>query len=126
MRKSSIKSKGLHEWSKNDTILTLFFTKWGNKGIFLKTPNDLAKFIGVSLSSLVMQSANIRTLLGDTERVLSDYSKLQSEVFEEFNGLSYIELLKVVKKIINQDDFERSEILRKMGRDPKKMVMVSN
>ena len=71
-----------------------------------------------------MQCANIRSLSGEKGTVLEDYSKLQAEVFEQFNKLSQYELLKVVKVIIDHDGHERAEILRKMGMNPNKMKLV--
>ncbi len=123
--KSRAKSMGLHEWSKNDTILTLYVTKFGTSGLSLKTESDVANHIGVSVGSLKMQMSNIRSLLGKTESVLSDYSKLQKEVFDEFNGMKSFELLRVVKKITGQEDMELISIFKRMGKDPKKMVRVS-
>jgi hypothetical protein len=123
--KSRAKSMGLHEWSKNDTILTLYVTKFGTSGLSLKTESDVANHIGVSVGSLKMQMSNIRSLLGKTESVLSDYSKLQKEVFDEFNGVKSFELLRVVKKITGQEDMELISIFKRMGKDPKKMVRVS-
>lgn len=119
------KTMGLHEWSKNDTIISLYVAKYGTKGLYLKTEGDIAKFIGTSEASLKMQCANMRSLMGQSEKVLSDFSKLQSEVFDEYNGMSEYQLMKEVKNIINQDDFERSEILRKMGKDPSRMKMIN-
>ncbi len=123
--KSRAKSMGLHEWSKNDTILTLYVTKFGTSGLSLKTESDVANHIGVSVGSLKMQMSNLRSLLGKTESVLSDYSKLQKEVFDEFNGMKSFELLRVVKKITGQEDMELISIFKRMGKDPKKMVRVS-
>jgi hypothetical protein len=37
---------------------------------------------------------------------------------------THLELMKVAKRIIDQDTYERNEILKKMGKDPKKMVRV--
>jgi hypothetical protein len=71
-----------------------------------------------------MQSANFRGLMGESERALSDYSKLQSEVYNECGEMSKIELMKLSKSIIDQDTYERNEMLKKMGKDPKKMVRV--
>jgi hypothetical protein len=123
--KSRAKSMGLHEWSKNDTILTLYVTKFGTSGLSLKTESDVANHIGVSVGSLKMQMSNLRSLLGKTESALSDYSKLQKEVFDEFNGMKCFELLRVVKKITGQEDMELISIFKRMGKDPKKMVRVS-
>ena len=90
--------------------------------MYLKDESSLAKWIGTSLGSLKMQSGNFRGLMGESERALSDYSKLQAEVYNEFGGMSKLQLMKVVKNIIDQDTYERNEILMKMGKDPKKMV----
>lgn len=116
------KTLGLHEWSKEDNILAFYYTKYGTYGLYLKDENSLAKWIGSSLGSLKMQSANFRGLMGESERALSDYSKLQAEVYNEYGNTSKMALMKVAKRIINQDTYERNEILKKMGRDPKKMV----
>jgi hypothetical protein len=119
------KKLNLHEWSKEDTIICLYITKFGNKGMYLKTDSEIAKFIGSSVGSLKMQCSNIRTLLGHKNNSLSDFSNLQKSVFEEYGNLTQIELLKVVKTIIKQDDFERIEILRKMGKDPSKFSKIN-
>jgi len=115
------KTMGLHDWSKDDTILCLYYTKYGTKGLYLKNEEALADFIGSTSRSLKMQSANFRALMGQSNQSLSDYSQLQSEVFNEYNQLSQYELMKVCKNIIGQDEYERNEILKKMGKDPSKM-----
>lgn len=122
--KSRAKTMGLHEWSKNDTILTLYVTKFGTSGLFLKTLEDVANHIGVSVGSLKMQMANIRTLLGDNTSVLTDFSKLQKEVFEEFNGLHQFQFVRVVKEVTGQNQMELISIFKRMGKDPQKMVKV--
>ena len=43
-------------------------------------------------------------------------------MYNEFCDMSKVQLMKVVKNIIDQDTYERNEILMKMGKDPKKMV----
>lgn len=120
------KTMGLHEWTKDETIVTLYFTKFGVRGLFTKTDAELTKHLGVTPGSFKMQCANFRSLLGVTQGALSDFSKLQLEVMEEFNGLSQFEFLQVVKKIIGQDQMELAEIFRKMGKDPSKMKKVEN
>jgi hypothetical protein len=122
--KSRAKTMGLHEWSKNDTILTLYVTKFGTSGLFLKTLEDVANHIGVSAGSLKMQMANIRTLLGDNTASLTDFSKLQKEVFEEFNGLHQFQFVRVVKEVTGQNQMELISIFKRMGKDPQKMVKV--
>jgi hypothetical protein len=122
--KSRAKTMGLHEWSKNDTILTLYVTKFGTSGLFLKTLEDVANHIGASVGSLKMQMANIRTLLGDNTASLTDFSKLQKEVFEEFNGLHQFQFVRVVKEVTGQNQMELISIFKRMGKDPQKMVKV--
>ncbi len=119
------KTLNLHEWSKDDTIISLYVTKFGNKGMYLKNEVEIAKFIGTSVGSLKMQCANIRTLLGDRKNSLSDFSSLQEQVYKEYGSLSQMELLRVVKNIIKQDEFERIEILKRMGKDPRKLVKIN-
>ena len=118
------KTLGLHEWTKEDNVLAFYYTKYGTYGLYLTDEKQLAKWIGSSLGSLKMQSANFRGLMGESERALSDYSKLQSEVYNEYGNMSKMELMKVAKLIIDQDTYERNEILKKLGKDPKKMVRV--
>jgi len=118
------KTLGLHEWSKEDNIVAYYYSKYGTYGLYLRDENSLAKWIGSSLGSLKMQAANFRALMGLKEYSLSDYSKLQAEVYNECGNMSKIELMKLVKKIIDQDTYERNELLKKMGKDPKKMVRI--
>jgi len=125
-KKTSKRSKtlGLHDWSKNDTILCLYYTKYGTNGLYLRTEDSLASYIGTSSGSLKMQSANIRALMGHTQQSLSDYSQLQADVYNEYGKMSQYELMKVCKSIIGQDEYERNEILKKMGKDPSKMKKI--
>lgn len=123
--KSRAKTLGLHEWSKEDTIVTMYFTKFGTRGLFLKTEADLIKHLNVTPGSFKMQCANFKTLLGVTQGSLSDFSKLQLEVMEEFNGMSQSDFVRVVKEIIGQEQMELAEIFRRLGKDPKKMKKVS-
>lgn len=121
----AIQTKGLHEWTKDELVVAFYLTKYGNKGIYLKTETDVAKHFGVSLGSLKMQMANFRYLLGDRKGSLTDYSKDQENIFEEFNGKEWYSFNRQVKVFIGQDDFERAEALRKLGRDVTKMRLVS-
>ena len=72
-----------------------------------------------------MQVANVRTLLGKHEATLSDYSKLQEDVFSEFNRASQLSLMNKVRSIINHDENELREIFSKMGKDFSKMRKIS-
>jgi hypothetical protein len=121
----SIRSKGLHEWTKEELMVAFYLTKYGNKNIYLKSEGDVAKYFGVSVGSLKMQIANFRYLLGDRKGSLSDYSKDQEMIFEDYNGMDWLMFNRQVRNIISQDDFERAQALKKMGKDVSKMRLVS-
>lgn len=121
----SIKTKGLHEWTKDELVVSFYLTKYGNKSIYLKTETDVAKHLGVSLGSLKMQMANFRYLLGDKKGSLTDYSRDQESIFNEYNGKDWLSFNKLVRVVIGQDSFERTEALKKMGKDISKMKLVS-
>lgn len=121
----AIKTKGLHEWTKEELVVAFYLTKYGNKNIYLKSETDVAKHFGVSLGSLKMQIANFRYLLGDKKGSLTDYSRDQENIFEEFNGKDWYSFNRQVRSFIGQDDFERYEALKKLGKDVTKMKLVS-
>lgn len=118
------KTLGLHEWTEKDTIITFYITKYGTKGLYLKTEADIASYLGVTVGSLKMQMANFRALLGSQTGVLSDYSNIQEKVFNEYNDMTQYHFMKIVHELIGQDEIERNEILRKMGKDPSKMKFI--
>lgn len=111
--KNRTKTMKLHEWSKEDFILTYFWVKWGLAGLYIKDESGLADFIGVSVNSLRMQAENFKFLMG--KEGLSDVKKLQVEVFEEWGKKSLIELRTKVREIIDQDGHDRSILLKKKG-----------
>lgn len=119
------KTLGLHEWSEKDTIITFYLTKFGTKGLYLKTEQDVAKYLEVSIGSLKMQMSNFRALLGSESNVLSDYSELQEKVFNQYNDMTQYQFMKIIHELIDQDNYERNEILKKMGKDPSKMKFVN-
>lgn len=121
----AIKTKGLHEWTKDELVVAFYLTKYGNKNIYLKSETDVAKHFGVSSGSLKMQMANFRYLLGDKKGSLTDYSRDQESIFNEYNGKDWLSFNKFVRVVIGQDSFERTEALRKMGKDISKMKLVS-
>ena len=121
----SIKTKGLHEWTKDELVVAFYLTKYGNKNIYLKSETDVAKHFGVSSGSLKMQMANFRYLLGDKKGSLTDYSRDQESIFNEYNGKDWLSFNRFVRVVIEQDSFERTEALSKMGKDISKMKLVS-
>ena len=97
----------LHDWDKNDTIITLYFVKYDLKGLPIKNEKELAEgVIGSTKESLIMQAANIRYVLGYTEGVLDCFSAIQKEVVDEYNGLSFSELKDIVIDIISKRDVD--------------------
>lgn len=107
------KTLKLHDWTKEDFILTYFWVKWGLTGLYIKNEQDLADYIGVSVHSLKMQADNFRFLMGKDG--LCDVKKLQVEVYEEWGKKSLLELRAKVREIIDQDGHDRSEILKSKG-----------
>lgn len=146
--------KRLHNWDKDDTIITLYFVKFDTKGLPVKDDKDLAEgVIGSTKVSLHMQAANIRYILGYDDGVLDCFSDIQKKVVDEYNTKTFEELKDIVIDIIDKRDingniqkvrsiqkqkeelkkkkekeeFDRKQledIFRKMGKDPSKMKKV--
>ena len=136
-----------HKWDKDDTIITLYYTKFGTKHLPVKDDKELAEtVIGSSLDSLKMQSSNVNFVLGKNYGTLNCFSKLQKQVVEELKNKSETDLKDMVLDIIENTDRkivvadrikirqeiqkeERAKedkkkldaIFRKMGKDPSKM-----
>ena len=122
-RASRARTLGLHEWTKEDTILTFYRARWGTRGLYFENDKAFANFIGVSVGSFKMQVANFRALMGESDQILTDYSKLQKEVFDTYKDTPRYELMKIVKKIIGQDVVERNQALISLGYNPKRMKL---
>ena len=114
------KSMGNHVWTENDTILCLYFTKFGVKNTYFKDKFELCDFIDTSDGSLIKQSMNIRFLMGHTTNVLTDYSHIQEEVYQKYGKMTQYQLFEIVKQITDHDKVQRDRILIKMGKDPSK------
>lgn len=139
-----------HVWSKDDTIINLYYVKYGIQGLPVKNVKDLSEnVIGTTISSLDMQSANIRFVLGEDVGILDCYSKIQEQVVNQYNTYLKEDLKNIVINIINNRDIEENikiskqrklqkenkikekqkqleleELFRKMGKDPKKMKKI--
>ena len=127
MNKTNKRSEtlGLHQWTENDTILCYYYTKFGLKNLMYNTEEKLSGYIGTTLGSLKKQSMNFRYLMGMNTKTLSDFSKLQKDVFDVLEDYSYIQVHRLVKDIIKQDEWERQEILKQRGYDPSKFKLLS-
>tara|TARA_R110000772_G_scaffold4683_7_gene16772 strand:+ start:5478 stop:5960 length:483 start_codon:yes stop_codon:yes gene_type:complete len=98
-----------HKWDKNDSILTLYFVKFGLLKLPVEDEKEFAEWIiGSSEASLTLQSLNVRHLLGHDEYTLTDYSKFQEEAVNEYCDLSEEDLREIVLSIIDDRDVEQN------------------
>jgi hypothetical protein len=94
--------KKLHKWNEEDTIVCFYFSKYGVVGIPVRDEIDLAhNIIGSSLSSLIMQTSNLRYLMGFMNN-LSDYSTLQEKVYNDFKDMNRLEFVRIVTDIVKR------------------------
>jgi hypothetical protein len=119
------KTLGLHQWTENDTILCYYYSKYGLEHLMYNTEEKLSGFIGTTLNSLRKQGMNFRYLMGKNTRTLSDFSKLQKDVFDVLEGYNFNQVHRFVKSIIKQDEWERNEILKQKGYDPSRFKLLS-
>ena len=115
---------GLHQWTEDDTILCYYYTKFGLKNLMYDTEEKLSGYIGTTLNSLRKQGMNFRYLMGKSTKTLSDYSKLQKEIYDVLEDYTFTQVHKLVKDIIKQDEFERNELLKLRGYDPSKFKLL--
>ena len=115
---------GLHQWNENDTILCYYYTKYGLKNLMYDTEEKLSGYIGTTLNSLRKQGMNFRYLMGKSTKTLSDFSKLQKEIYDVLEDYNFNQIHKLVKDIIKQDEFERNELLKLRGYDPSKFKLL--
>ena len=113
-----------HKWDREDTIISLYFYKFGVKHLFpiVKDEIELAEnIIGSSVDSLRMQSANIGYVI--TKRGLDCPSKLQESIVEEFNGVSENDLREEVIQIIENSD--RKNVVSERIRIRKEQILLN-
>jgi hypothetical protein len=139
-----------HKWNKEDSVLTLYYVKFGLRRLPVKDEKEFAEWIiGSTVTSLVMQSANIRFLLGFEDGTLTDFSAVQKEAVEQYNNVEEEVLREIVIAIIDKRDVKQNianskakkvekqkkvwksesdkqleDALRAMGKDPSKMKKV--
>ena len=112
MKKETSLQKDVYKpvWTLNDTILTLYCTKYSNRldrlgfhssGSNYSEFDDLCNHaIGSTGFSLKRQMGNVGFLLGMNETQWS-VSNVQKRVFDKYNHLSEDELFEVCKKIVD-------------------------
>ena len=115
--------KNNHVWSFEDNLVALYYHRFGTRRLGMSEEQIVSK-IGTTVASLKMQSKNFE-MLYTGHSGLSDYSKTQSDVFNQFGNKSSQELFNVVSEILGVEDFKRQQILEKMGYGGRKLKLVS-
>lgn len=119
------KKVGLHEWNEDSTLVALYFARFECQGLYFKTESELAKSLGVTVPSFKLQVDKLRELSKGIDPKKGDFSKEQVKVHKKYADSNRYVLQQLVKKITNQDEYERADLLRKMGKDPSKFKLVS-
>lgn len=88
------------EWDEGDTILTLYFAKYGTVGLGLTAKEIAENVIGSSFTSLNKQAANMNYLMGIGN--YKDYSKLQEEIYNKYKTSTQNELRQICLRIIEE------------------------
>ena len=133
-----------HSWTKEDTILTLYWYKFGLRYLGVSSDNYLAEnYIGSSVSSMKMQAENLNYLLclkTNSELLgLSKFKTVQEEVINSFGFTPEIELRKICHKILDNISIEDNQLIakqkkdhnqlnkqfRELGFDPNKMKLIA-
>jgi hypothetical protein len=104
------KRKDNHVWSREDNLIALYYYRFGTKFLELDE-KQIANEIGTTVASLKMQSKNFEML--DTGRSgLSDYSQVQSDVFNQFGKVVRYDLFVEVKKALDLDTIMRNRLMK--------------
>ena len=91
-----------HKWTKEDSIISLFYSKFGISGLNVANENDLAtNVIGTSIDSLKMMRLNYNYLM-NTGSKLGHVSSVQRIVFNEYSDKSFNSFKRSVNKIISK------------------------
>lgn len=120
------KKVGLHEWDEDSTIVALYFARFECQGLYLKTEADVARYLGVTIPSFKLQIEKIYELFKGADVKKGDFSKELLKVFKKHSNTNKFVLQQMVRKIIKQSEFERNELLKKMGKDPSKFKLVDS
>lgn len=93
------------EWTKDDTVLTWYCTKYVKDGDTRKLGlKDLAEvathIIGSTEFSLTQQMSNMRYLMGDTS-ALNCFSKIQEQVYNDHRDTNEEDLREICLDVIN-------------------------
>jgi len=136
------------EWTKEDQILAMFNDMYGLETLGMTKQDVAENIIGSSLDALNQQTANFKFLR--TGEGLNRPHPLQTKVYEEYKDLGVNEFKKIAlgivqektenpdKAVVNKQlgkeigdkrdatEKGREEALRKIGKDPSKMKLISS
>jgi hypothetical protein len=132
-----------NKWNKDDSIITLYFTKFGTKYLPVKDVFELVGKMGMDIETLKNQSVGFGNIINKKNE---SATKLQKTVIEEFDTKDEKEFREIVIEILDNEerqviinqrvslhqdvDSEKKKkedkkkldtIFRKMGKDPSKM-----
>tara|TARA_R110002051_G_scaffold76657_1_gene140028 strand:- start:11 stop:367 length:357 start_codon:yes stop_codon:yes gene_type:complete len=112
--------KNTHTWSEEDNIMALYYYKFKTLHLGLDE-SEIAKMLGTNIESLKIQATNFRRLQTVREG-LSDFSKLQASIYEQYGNCGRYELFSKIKEIfpVNKIISERIIKLNYPHRDFKK------
>lgn len=114
--KKTMKSKGLELYSYDHTFIYMYCHIHGFTGLYLKNYNDVSKFIGRTPDSVKMQISNVKYMLGDRlGGALSDFSEMHEIVYNDIKSMTRYSAFNKVKGLINQDEIERTRLLKEKG-----------
>jgi len=96
------------KWSKNDTILVLYYYKFGLRKLAIDDDDFANSYLGTLKQRLKLQSLNIMYLLSNGETGYEHVSKTQEQVVEEYGKYEEEELRKVVLDIMDKTDVQEN------------------
>lgn len=105
-----------HKWDKDDSILTLYYVKFGLNNLPIQDEKEFAEWvIGSSVGSLILQSANVRHVLGynKSDFTLDCPSENQEWAVEKYDKMEKSELEKIVNRIIEKRDIQENIKIQK-------------
>lgn len=120
------KKVGLHEWNEESTIVALYFARFECQGLYFKTEGELAKSLGVTIPSFKLQVSKLMDLFKGVNPKKEEFSNEQLKVFKKHSNTDKFVLRHLVKKITNEVEYERADLLKKMGKDPSKFKLVKS
>lgn len=98
-----------HNWTREDNIVALYYYRFGTQHLGVDE-KEIVSIIGTTVASLKMQSKNFEML--ETGRSgLSDYSKTQLDVYNDFGKVPRYTLHKEVKNHLNLDGYITQKII---------------